>query len=162
MSNGGSVLEEFVQAVLGSWTALELAVGHFGGNFRDAQTTRLLLVESLSDALRSDQYDVNDIAEFLNLFFFDEFSTELEDGSQLEVAHVLMNGWNMIKQGIRPCIASKESGARVSTVSDAVEESSDIEDGDETVGAASHSTIGARIVTDEDGWSTVIARVTRP
>ena len=150
-------LERFLMAVLGSWTAFELASTHYGGNFRDAQRKQQLLLDSLVDAVLSDQYEVDDIAEFLNLYLFDEFSMELDDMSHVEVARVVLDGWSLIKQGVVPALPGRASGARASTFADNTEETSDVDDDTNMTDAPSQSH-QPRIVTDEDGWSTVIPR----
>ena len=156
MTTKREVLDQFLVAVLSSWTALELASTHYGGNFRDAQRKQEALSESLSDAILSEQYGVDDIAEFLNLYLFDEFSMELDDMSHIQVATVILNGWNQIKQGVLPTVLTRPSGAKASTFADNTEETSDADDDDMEDGPSqSH---GPRIVTDEDGWSTVVPR----
>ena len=159
MTTTREVLDQFLFKVLGSWTALELASTHYGGNFRDAQHKQQVLLESLSDAVISDQYGVDDIAEFLNLYLFDEFSMELDDSSHVEVATVILNGWSQIKHGVIPQITGRSSGARASTFTDNTEETSDVDD-DANMTEERSQSHGPRIVTDEDGWSTVVPRQT--
>jgi hypothetical protein len=159
MTTVREVLDSYVVHVLGSWTALELAVTHFGGSYRDGQAKQQNLIESLSDAVLTDQYSLEDIAEFLNLYLFDEFSMELDDNSHFEVAKTILDGWAQIKQGLLPNrIIQRRSGAAQSTLTDNTQEVSDAEDDAEMDDKPSKSSNGPRIVTDEDGWSTVVSR----
>lgn len=150
------VLEEALDAILGSWTALELAVAHFDGQFREAQNRRQTLLEALTDALIANQYEVADIADFLNEYMLEHFAMELDDESQYEVAKVSMDAYTLVRQGVRPEIRAKQNGASVSTLKDQTEEVSDNEDM-ECDGQA-QSTHQPRIITDDDGWSTVVPR----
>ena len=159
MTTVREVLDSYIVHVLGSWTALELAVTHFGGSYRDGQAKQQSLIESLSDAIVSDQYSLDDIAEFLNLYLFDEFSMELDDMSHFEVAKVLLEGWAQIRQGIVPSRVQRRSGAGQSTLADNTEEVSEGEDDAEMTDQPSKSSNGPRVVTDEDGWSTVVSRI---
>ena len=158
MTTVRNVLESFISNVLESWTALELAVAHYGGQYREGQAKRISLTESLSEAVLTDQYEVEDIAEFLNLYLFDEFSMELDDMSHFEVAKVLLDGWSQIKRGLVPAMLQRSSGAQHSTLADNTEEVSDAEDDTEMGEEPTKSSNGPKIITDEDGWSTVVSR----
>jgi hypothetical protein len=161
MSAQQQVLEEVLDAILGSWTALELAVAHFDGQYRDAQNRRQTLLESLTDALLSNQYELVDIAEFLNEYMLEQFSMELDDNSHYEVAKVALDAHAMIRQGVRPHIRRREHGAAVSMLKDQTEEVSDNEDMECDAEPQSQSSHQPRIITDDDGWSTVVPREQR-
>jgi hypothetical protein len=157
MTTCREVLEGFLDELLSSWTALDLAVTHFDGQYREAQARRECLIESLTDAIIAETFEVTDIAEFLTEFLFEQFSVELDDESHYQVATVISQGWKLIKQGVRPQFPKRASGATNSTIADNTEEVSGDEDA-ETHGESMQSNSGPRIVTDEDGWSTVVPR----
>lgn len=163
MSTVQQVFEEVLDDVLGSWTALELAMTHYDGHFRDAQYKRMTLLGSVSDAVRSDKYELEDVAEFLYSFMDEEFNMELDDNSHVDVASVILNAWYMVRQGVRPQLAKRATGAAVSVIQDKCEEVDggeetddvNMDDEDDKRNQSNHQ---PKIVTDEDGWSTVVPR----
>ena len=156
MASIGSMLEVFLVELLESWTALELAVSHFDGQYREAQERKQTLLTSLSEAIATDQYSGEDVAEFINEYMFEQFSMELDDDSHIQIAGIMMEGWKLIKQGVQPQLPKRKSGASMSTINDQAQETSDVED--EEMADSSSKPTGSRIVTDEDGWSTVVPR----
>ena len=153
--------EKVLDGVLASWTALDLAVGHYDGPIRDAQEKRIVLLESISDAVRQEKYELNDIAEFINDYMYENFSMELDDNSQFDVARVCMEAWAVCKEGRIPQIPGRRSGATCSVVHDLAvevdEDGEDVEDVDMADGSRPHAP-HPKTVTDEDGWTTVIPK----
>ena len=131
---------------------------HYDGQYREGQDKRQTLLESLADAIRGDKFELEDIAEFLNEFMYDMFSMELDDNSHYDVAKVAMEAWVLVKQGIRPQITKRQSGASCSELKDQTEEVSDDEDMEDTdmTDEPSKSSSQPKIVTDDDGWSTIV------
>jgi hypothetical protein len=153
-----TVFEEVLAQILNSWTALELAVTHFDGQFRDAQHNKQQLLESLCDAIVEDKYSQEDIAGYVNDYMFDHFHMELDDDSQFEVAKASMDAWTICRTGARPHIARRPNGANCSIVKEEVDEVDEDEDmGDDSPRDPSSSTQRQpKVVTDEEGWSTVM------
>jgi hypothetical protein len=156
MTSYGSMLEKFLVDLLDSWTALELAVSHFEGQYREAQERKHTLLVSLAEAIVSEQFSAVDVGEFINEYMLEQFSMELGDDSHIQIAGIMMEGWKLVKQGIQPQLPKRINGASMSTINDQVQETSDVED--EDIGDSSNRPVGSRIVTDEDGWSTVVPR----
>ena len=159
MNRHQEIFEDTIEVVLSSWTALDLAVSHFDGNFREGQRRRQMLAEALSDSIRLGDYTQLDIAEFIDEYMLDQFSLELDDNSHHEISRVLMDSWNLIRQGEFPQISKRRSGAASSITKDYIEEVSS--DDDDDVDMDTHETTNVshpRIVTDEDGWSTVVRK----
>lgn len=161
--NQQDLFESAIDSVLSSWTALDLAVSHFDGQYREAQRRRDTLLESLSDSIRPGQYSEIDIAEFINEYMLEQFSLELDDNSHHEIAKLLIESWNIIRQGHTPRILKRSSGAALSVTNNLIEEvacadGEDVEmDLDDTVNhhQGNHH---PRITVDEDGWSTVLPK----
>ena len=153
-----------VEQVLASWTALDLAVGHYEGQFRAAQEKRINLYTSLCDVIPEEKYSAIDIGEYLADYLLEEFAVELDDNSHFDVANVLLNSWSMIKEGKVPNLSSVQSGMAGSVLR------SDIVEVDGCVTGESsllHATNGGQteqphqslqMETDEDGWSTIVRK----
>jgi uncharacterized protein YeeX (DUF496 family) len=161
------VVESFetaIDGILSSWTALDLAIGHYDGSIRDAKEKRAVLLESLSDAIRQEKYEVNDIAEFINDYMYENFFMELDDHSEVSVARVSMDAWIVCKQGRIPQIPGGRNGASSSVLQDlAVEVDDEIDDGDEDIEMADDSHVTGRLsnpktITDDDGWTTIVPK----
>ncbi len=152
--------ERVLEEILASWTALDLAVGHYDGPIRDAQDKRIVLLESISDAVTQEKYELNDIAEFINEYMYENFFMELDDNSQYDVARVCMEAWLVCKEGRIPQIPGRRSGATCSVVQDlAVEVDDEVdESGDTEMVDESRRATNPKTVTDDDGWTTVIPR----
>ena len=156
MSTVQEVYEEALEDLLSSWTALDLVMTHYDGPVREAASKRQVLLENISDIVREDKYDVPSIGEFINDYMFEKFHMELDDESHFSVAKIAMEAWELAKRGIRPQIPKTQNGARGSLVQEIVEEvdgDSGMEDDE-----PSQSAPQPRIVTDEDGWSTILPR----
>ena len=164
MATVQQVFEEVLDDILSSWTALELAMNHYDGHFREGQDKRMVLLGSLSDAIRSEQYELEDVAEFLFKFLDEEFNMELDDNSDVDVAAVSTHAWQLVRQGIRPQLVRRVAGASVSVIQDHTQEvegepaDADMED---DAGGKSQFANQPRIVTDDDGWSTIVPRERR-
>lgn len=161
--NQQDLFETTIDTVLSAWTALDLAVSHFDGNYREAQRRRETLLESLSDSIRPGQYSEIDIAEFINEYMLEQFSLELDDNSHHEIAKLLVESWNLIRLGQTPRVSKRSSGAALSVTNNLIEEvacadGEDVEmDLDDTVNphqGNQHS----KLFIDEDGWSTVLPK----
>jgi len=159
----GRVVEAFetvLDEILASWTALDLAVGHYDGPLRDAQEKRAVLLESISDAVRQEKYELNDIAEFINDYMYENFSMDLDDNSQFDVARVCMEAWCVCKEGRVPQIPRRKNGATCSVVQDlAVEVDSEDNDAEDTEMVDDSQprarSSNPKTITDDDGWTTV-------
>lgn len=150
------LFESVLYEILSSWTALELAVQHYDGPIRDAHAKRQELLECLCDAITEDKYTVEDIAEYLCDFLFEKFYLELDDNSHFEVATVSIQAWAMCKSGTRPVVAHNKNSAGGSIVKEMIEEV-DFSDADENMdGPSVSSQRQPRVMTDDDGWSTVM------
>jgi len=161
-----SVFEDVLDQILTSWTALDLAVGHFDGQLREAQEKRQILLEAISDSIRDEKYEVQDIAEFISEFMYEHFFMELDDESHFGVAKVCMDAWIMCKEGKLPQIAIRVSGSGASVlkdISEEVDEDVEMEDSNmqDESGEPSQSVNRPHVVTDEDGWSTIVPKQNR-
>jgi hypothetical protein len=153
------VFEEVLDDVLSSWTALDLAITHYDGHFREGQEKRMTLLGSLSDAIRSERFEAEEIAEFLFSFMDEDFNMELDDNSHVDVANTCMNAWSMIKEGVRPHLARRGPGQSVAVIEDQTEEvEGEVMEDDDSPPERSQFNNNPRIVTDEDGWSTVVPK----
>lgn len=156
--------EVVIEEILSSWTALDLAIGHYDGSISDAKEKRTVLLESLSDAIRQEKYDVNDIAEFINDYMYENFFMELDDNSEVSVARVCIDAWIACKQGRIPQIPGGRNGASCSVLQDlAVEVDDEIDGSDEDTEMAddSHGSsrqINPKTITDDDGWTTIVPK----
>jgi hypothetical protein len=160
-----SVYEDVLDEVLTSWTALDLAGGQYDGQLREAREKRQVLLEAISDAVREDKYEVQDIAEFINEYMYEQFFMELDDESHFGVAKVCLDAWNMCKNGQRPHMIKQTSGSSCSVIKDVSEEvdqDADMEDSHmEDDSEQSQSANRPHVVTDEDGWSTIVPKSNR-
>ena len=146
-----------VEQVLVSWTALELAVAHFDGQYRTAQDKRIYLYTILCEIIPDEKYTVVDIAEYLADFMLEEFSLELDDNSHFDVSNLLISAWSMIKQGKVFTVSINKSGAVGSVLrSDVVEVEEDSPC--ESVDAEKKERQCIQMETDEDGWSTIVRK----
>lgn len=163
MACQAEIFERTIDLVLSSWTALDLAVSHFDGSYREGQNRRTSLLEALSDSIRPGQYSEIDIAEFISEYMLEQFSVELDDNSHYEIAKVLIDSWARIVQGCPPAIVKRSSGAAGSVTQNCIEEVSSAEDDDDvcmevTDDKPSRPDPQSRIITDDDGWSTVLKK----
>jgi hypothetical protein len=155
------IYEEVVDEILASWTALDLAIGHYDGQLRDAHEKRQVLLEAISDAVSEDRYEVQDIAEFINEYMYENFFMELDDESHIGVARVCIDAWNMCKTGQRPVVAKRASGSSCSVIKDdseEIDEDAEMADSHMDEEPSSNHCNRPHVVTDEDGWSTVVPR----
>ena len=155
--------EAVLDEILTSWTALDLAIGHYDGSIRDAKEKRTILLESLSDAIRQEKYEMGEIAEFINEYMYDSFFMELDDNSPFDIARVCMEAWAVCKQGRVPQIPGRKNGANCSIVQNLTEEvdesASDIDDTEMADDPNPQSRPPQpRTITDEDGWTTVVPK----
>lgn len=150
--------ESVLGEILSSWTALELAVQHYDGPIKVAQEKSVDLLESLCDAITTDKYSMEDISEYICEFMLEKFHMELDDDSHLQVAAVALQSWGLCKTGVRPVVAQKRNSVGGSVIRELVEEVEDSDDDDDMMGdgPSSSSNRQPRVVTDEDGWSTVM------
>lgn len=164
MDRSSETLEKVIDQVLSSWTAMDLAIGHYDGSIREAKEKRTVLLESLSDAIRQEKYELNDIAEFINDYMYENFFIELDDHSQVSVARVCMDAWAACKQGVVPQVPDGRNGASSSVLQDlAVEVDDETEGADEDTEMVDDSHVPARssnpkTITDDDGWTTIVPK----
>jgi len=87
------------QRIFSNWTALRLAVEHDMGPIESAKK----LCSDVTDIICGNERLTNDeIADYLDIYMDDEFNTELEDNSSMQVAAELLRFYRYCLEGDEP------------------------------------------------------------
>lgn len=177
-----TVLSPIIRSVFSRWTALQLAVSNgMGGSDTDGKYEAFIeaFTQYLSRNARpciSISSMEQDVQEYLNDVLDEEFNTELEDGSNIELAQLFVRYIQLIQQGkladVQQEIQLQQAAASAHQMcvrdkngddSSSSSGSDDDEDDDDDMqeeeqqpsasGSKSHS-----MDVDEDGWTTVNRR----
>lgn len=142
-----------VEEILGSWTALELAIAHYDGQYRAAQEKREELSSALCQVVPEEKYSVVDIAEYLAEYMLEKLFVELDDNSHVDVANLLLVAWGMIREGRVPVVHTRQSGAGASQLRSEIVE---VEESDMPL--TEHRQPQLQMEVDDDGWSTLVRK----
>lgn len=78
-----------------SWTTLTLAVRHSWGE----ESKKQELISELADVIINTQVDREYLEEFLEYYMEEHYQTILEDGSQRQIAEVLLQLYAEVERG---------------------------------------------------------------
>ena len=172
-----TTLNSIIRSVFSRWTALQLAVSHSMGGLQTEEKYEAFIDAFTQYLMRNARPNISlssleqNIQEYLEEVMDEEFNTELDDGSSIELSKLIVRYFQMIQEGklaevnqelqIQQATASSlQSSVRTKTndMESSSSESDDGEDEEMLEEQPTQQTKPQSMDVDEDGWTTVHRR----
>jgi hypothetical protein len=148
----------YIDNYLSAWTALELGLNHYEGHPNEARELKNDLLSEIVHIVSTGQYNETDLAEHLADFLDERLHVDVGDNSHIEVSRMAFEACRLLHSGQVPRTVQRRGGNQ-SVIQGNIEEVSGDEDeemNDDQMESGRDNQ--PRVVTDDDGWSTVVPR----